>query len=253
MQTSNEIEKVSAAVVKAQGEMGHAIKGSENPAFKREGSAMKYADLTAVWDAAGPVLKANDLAALQDVVNTDTGMGVRTRLLHASGQWIEFDPPIITLSKKDAHGAGSVLTYGRRYSLSAALGIVADVDDDGNAAVAPANTQEHMERVVAKQTPPQSSPVPLAPWHGPLKITALKAKLRAFSADLKSCTDGDQLSSLVGSEFETLRQCSLDLPQWWSSQDGAAREAILAKAAELKEDLTKWIASVEKPLPQVAE
>lgn len=132
MQTSPEIDKISPALVKAQSELRHAVKDTANPAFK----GVKYADLSSVWDAAKPVLTANKLAALQDVVSTDAGMGVRTRILHESGQWIEFDPPIIPLEKRNAHGAGSVLTYGRRYSLSAALGVVADFDDDGNAAVA---------------------------------------------------------------------------------------------------------------------
>lgn len=136
MQTSSALDKISPALVKAQSELKHAIKDSSSEAFKRNGKAMKYADLTAVWDAAKPVLSANKLAVMQDVVNTDVGMGVRTRILHESGQWIEFDPPIIPLTKRDAHGAGSCLTYGRRYSLSAALGVVADDDDDGNAAVA---------------------------------------------------------------------------------------------------------------------
>jgi hypothetical protein len=37
------------------------------------------------------------------------------------------------VSKKDAQGFGSAMTYGRRYSLSAAFGVIAE-DDDGNAA-----------------------------------------------------------------------------------------------------------------------
>src|SRR4051812_19140438 len=129
MQTSSEINLVAAAVVKAQGEIKSAVKDATNPHFKS-----KYADLGAVWDAARAALKANDLAALQDAVSNDGAVGVRTRLLHKSGQWMEFEPAMIPLSKRDAQGMGSALTYGRRYSLSAALGVVADEDDDGAAA-----------------------------------------------------------------------------------------------------------------------
>ena len=37
--------------------------------------------------------------------------------------------------KKDAQAVGSSCTYGRRYGLSAILGISVDDDDDGNAAI----------------------------------------------------------------------------------------------------------------------
>jgi hypothetical protein len=71
---------------------------------------------------------------VQDASLCDRGVSVTTRLIHSSGQWIEFGPLTVPMSKQDAHGVGSATTYARRYGLSAALGIVAD-DDDGNAAV----------------------------------------------------------------------------------------------------------------------
>lgn len=41
----------------------------------------------------------------------------------------------VFLSKVNAQGVGSCITYGRRYGLCSLLGIVADDDDDGNSAV----------------------------------------------------------------------------------------------------------------------
>jgi hypothetical protein len=39
------------------------------------------------------------------------------------------------VQKKDAHGIGSAITYGKRYSLCAAMGVApGEIDDDGNAA-----------------------------------------------------------------------------------------------------------------------
>jgi hypothetical protein len=63
---------------------------------------------------------------------TDGGLLVSTRLLHESGQWIESSCPV-PLTKKDGHGLGSAITYGRRYNVLALAG-VAPEDDDGNAA-----------------------------------------------------------------------------------------------------------------------
>ena len=53
-------------------------------------------------------------------------------LIHASGQWLSntFTMPV---SKADAQGVGSAITYARRYALAAMVG-VAPEDDDGNAA-----------------------------------------------------------------------------------------------------------------------
>ena len=57
--------------------------------------------------------------------------------MHTSGEWIETDPLTLRAVKTDPQGAGSAVTYGRRYSLSAALGVAWDDDDDGNEASTP--------------------------------------------------------------------------------------------------------------------
>jgi hypothetical protein len=61
---------------------------------------------------------------------------VESRIIHTSGEWIS-TTVTIPVTKPDAHGLGSALTYGRRYSVSALLAISADEDDDANASVAP--------------------------------------------------------------------------------------------------------------------
>jgi hypothetical protein len=61
---------------------------------------------------------------------------VESRIIHTSGEWIS-TTVTIPVTKPDAHGLGSALTYGRRYSVSALLAISADEDDDANGAIAP--------------------------------------------------------------------------------------------------------------------
>jgi hypothetical protein len=67
-------------------------------------------------------------------------IGLTTRLLHSSGEWVEgaFRVPAQDVKTKaeTAQAVGSALTYMRRYSLAAALGITQE-DDDGNAASQP--------------------------------------------------------------------------------------------------------------------
>ena len=131
MISSEQIDQIAAALVQAQAVAAPALKQSTNPAFKS-----KYADLAACFEAVRPGLTAANLAVLQEAVLTDIGVAVTTRIIHASGQWIQTEPLTVPLGKRDAHGVGSATSYGKRYSLSAALGIVAD-DDDGNGAIAP--------------------------------------------------------------------------------------------------------------------
>lgn len=129
MTTSDVINEIAAACAKAQLEMKPAVKDATNPAFRS-----KYADHAAIVEASRVYAK-HGVAVFQDVTLGEAGAEVRTRLAHASGQWIEFGPLTVPLAKRDAHGVGSATTYAKRYGLSAALGIAADEDDDGNAAV----------------------------------------------------------------------------------------------------------------------
>lgn len=111
--------------------MGKLAKDSQNPYFKS-----KYASLEAVLEVVKPIFLANDIAICQGSgvsgVNGHSGINVVTRLIHASGQWIETDFPV-PLSKQDAQAAGSASSYGRRYSLKG-LASLAEEDDDATAA-----------------------------------------------------------------------------------------------------------------------
>lgn len=130
MRTSENIIEISKAMNLAQREMRPAIKDSTNPHFRS-----KYSDLASVMDAIREPIGNNGLSIWQDATLEDVGVSVTTRIVHISGQWVEFGPLTIPLGKKDAHAVGSACSYGKRYALCAALGVVSDDDDDGNKAV----------------------------------------------------------------------------------------------------------------------
>ena len=131
MQQSEQINELSAALAKAQGQIQGAKKTSDNPFFKS-----KYADLSEVWDVCRKPLSDNGLSIVQMPEVTDTGEIVLfTQICHSSGQWIRGKYPIRP-TKQDPQGYGSAITYARRYSLAPAVG-VAQEDDDGNAASQP--------------------------------------------------------------------------------------------------------------------
>ena len=127
MQTSEQINELATALAKAQGQMGAAKKDAENPFFKS-----KYADLGSVINAIKGPLSDNGLSYTQFPIREGEAAGVVTRLLHASGQWMESEYTL-PLAKFDSQAVGSAFTYARRYALQAIAGIPAG-DDDGNAA-----------------------------------------------------------------------------------------------------------------------
>jgi hypothetical protein len=128
---SGETKAIVAAMLAVQTGMKAAVKDAKNPAFKST-----YADLASVWEACRDALKAAKVLVSQDVTSDENGVSIATRFTHESTQWMEFGPLFIPLAKKDAQAVGSAVSYGRRYSLSAALGIIAEDDDDGNSATA---------------------------------------------------------------------------------------------------------------------
>lgn len=128
MNKSESIAGLSKALAKAQGEVENASKSSVNPHFKS-----KYADLAEVLNTVRPVFSANGLAFLQ-MPSFDGGVvSVETVLTHESGEWLS-NVASAPITKQDAQGVGSAITYLRRYSLAAFAGI-AQEDDDANASI----------------------------------------------------------------------------------------------------------------------
>ena len=133
MTSSETIGAIAPALIKAQSQMQGISKEGKNPAFKS-----KYVTLDSILDTLRPILTSNGLMLTQGSQQPETmqTVTVESRIIHTSGEWIS-TTVTIPVTKPDAHGLGSALTYGRRYSVSALLAISADEDDDANASVAP--------------------------------------------------------------------------------------------------------------------
>lgn len=130
MNKSEQINELATSLAKAQGEIKAALKDSSNPFFKS-----KYADLSSVWEACRSALSKNGLSVTQLPFSVEGSfVGIETTLLHSSGQFIS-SSLTVPVTKYDAQGIGSAITYARRYALAAVVGVVADEDDDGEGAV----------------------------------------------------------------------------------------------------------------------
>lgn len=124
-----EEETLHKALAKAQSEFPLIKKGETNPFFRS-----KYAGLPNVLEVVLPILHKNGLYVVQSPINEGDRIGVKTIITHAeSGESLE-GSFTVNLAKNDPQGAGSALTYCRRYALVSMLSLNVDEDDDGNSA-----------------------------------------------------------------------------------------------------------------------
>jgi len=125
MNKSESIKNIAIALNQFQRDVDTIRKTEVNPFFKS-----KYASLADILNVIREPLAENGLSFVQFPKGK---YGLETMLMHISGEWLsesyEMEP-----SKHDPQGAGSVITYQRRYALGAILGLNIDVDDDANKA-----------------------------------------------------------------------------------------------------------------------
>lgn len=138
-----------AAISGAQAEFSTVVKNATNPHFKS-----KFAPLDTIIEMIRPILPKHGLAVMQFTDIAEAGIVVETVITHSSGQYISgaLAMPVV---KQDPQGYGSALTYGRRYALAAALGIVSDEDVDGNGT----------EKTKGGEQPPQPQKQQTRPGH----------------------------------------------------------------------------------------
>lgn len=143
---SEHINELATALCKAQAEIMPALKDSANPFFKS-----KYADLESVWNACRDPLTKNGLCVMQSINTIENQMVLMTTLAHSSGQFIRSMAPII-VTKMEPQAVGSAISYFRRYSLAALVGVVQS-DDDGELAQ---QRSSQKESVPAREYPKQA-------------------------------------------------------------------------------------------------
>jgi hypothetical protein len=186
MNKSESIKNFAAAMATFQGEVKNPPKSADNPFYKS-----KYTTLDVLIDTAKPLLKSNGLSFIQSCSGDGVNIIVTTLLMHNSGEWVESDPLTLRADKATAQGAGSAITYARRYALAAALGLASDEDDDGNQAETTANKPKQ-EQKKPKEDKPTDKPTTQM-------ITELGARAMAKGISLK--TKGVELTGKPSSQY----------------------------------------------------
>lgn len=145
MNKSDSIANLATALCQFQAEISNPKNTANNPFFKS-----KYAPLNDVLNLVRPILSKHGLSIFQSPSGDGDNIIITTMLMHSSGEWIESEPLILKADKATAQGAGSAITYGRRYAVSAILGISSEDDDDGNHATG--NTEPRQQQSPRKPT-----------------------------------------------------------------------------------------------------
>jgi ERF superfamily len=180
--------KLALAMSKAQGMIEGAKKDVTNTFFKA-----KYADLASVWNACRSALSQNELAVIQIPEIRDGILGIRTKLIHSSGEFEEGFFPIAASISDKAQIMGSAITYARRYALAAMVG-VAPEEDDGQAA----NNASH-------------NPMQKVNPH----LKAIQAKAIDFATVLDNAASLKQVNEIVDNHADLFKQLHADLPEWY--------------------------------------
>lgn len=123
---------LAAALAKAQASFPVISRDKEVTVVLKTGGSykFKYAPLDAILAAVRAALADNGLAISQLLDGGD----LVTMLLHKDGQTLTGRFPLPRSDGDTVQALGSAITYLRRYSIQAILGIAAEEDDDGNRA-----------------------------------------------------------------------------------------------------------------------
>lgn len=126
----------SAALVKAISEVQAPKFDAKNPHYGN-----KYATLGSHIDTIKGTFAKHGWTIIQHPDSIGAHVGIRTILLHVSGDQLDFSAHIpVNEEKIDAQKAGSIYSYLRRYALSAITFTAAEDDDGQSASVQPAQS-----------------------------------------------------------------------------------------------------------------
>lgn len=130
MEQSNTIVEISKALVEFQGKVSKIAKNAKNPFFKSN-----YVTLDKLIDETRKPLTECGLSVVQIPTSNEKGeVGVKTMIVHESGEFITSDPIFLKPVKQDPQAMGSCISYARRYSYQAVLNLNTGEDDDANLA-----------------------------------------------------------------------------------------------------------------------
>lgn len=159
MKTSESINELAAALAKAQAKIKSPGKDKTAEVPTKSGGvySYKYSDLASLLDAIREPFAENGLCLVQPARSEPGCVHVVTRVMHASGQWME-EELTMPVGDNRPQTMGSAITYARRYGAGALVGVASEEDDDGAKAQEAAKEQPGRGRQPAKQQRQEEAP-----------------------------------------------------------------------------------------------
>lgn len=219
--------RVYKALLKVQSEITNPGNTAVNPFFKS-----KYAPLPDILNLVRPLLNKHGLILIQNTGSNDEGLPfVQTILLDAEGDGtVESEKLILRPEKKSVQGIGSAITYGRRYQLSALLGISSEDDNDGNGGEEPKQVQKKNPGQPKKQPKTTSKAQPKTGKKQPGK----KPKPKPTPAK----DDKPETIDMTPVEIDKLRGIHGELDIWINTVEdtNVTRKEVLIQAQNMLEE-----------------
>ena len=214
------------ALIKAKAEFQPIEKDKLNPHFKT-----KYASLDSVLDAVTPALCKHGLVIVQPL---QPGRILHTHLYHESGEVMTsmFELPDIS----DIQKIGSTLTYARRYSVCALLGITADEDSDGNAG-------KSGDKPASNPRPANQSALSIGD-----NIKQIREFLKVDKEWVVNWLKANELKSIT--DLESPHQLINNMAVYWAATQGIASDIATQTYSEIVK--SPDLASVQKWQQQLA-
>jgi len=190
LEMSADIGELAKALPAAQAAIAKITRDAANPHF-----GSRYASLTEIADAVLPAMNGAGFSVLQPARFAGAGVvEVETTLLHTSAQWIR-GTHSVPVSRVDAQGVGSALTYARRQALQSFLVVAPQgEDDDGEGAVG--------------RGPGRPPIPPTEPERPPLEVRV--ERLEKTLGQVKTIRDLDRAWAL-GADLR--KECATEMPE----------------------------------------
>lgn len=207
MRTSEDTNQIFPAYIEAQGEVGNLKKDSANDYFKSQ-----YSSLEIVLETIKPIYLKHGIAIIQGSGNgSANGINIITRLVHASGQWIETDFPI-PLARQDPQAAGTASSYGRRYALKA-IASLAEIDDDAQSSSEPDPKADRSDESLKQITDTQLKEVNNLFATLGATVEQIQATCRKYSGDRAESTEAlmkSEAQRMIGKLRVRLKEKAID-------------------------------------------
>jgi hypothetical protein len=181
---SPDISKISAALARAQGKLGHPKKDKTGQVGQQK---TKYADMESVVDCIKQVLAEEGIAYWQPLSSPEPGLVACSTVLMCEGQWLAHEPLVLN-GGNTAQSMGSACTYARRYTLLGAFGLAPEDDDGAAASIAPPPPRSRQQRPAPRDEAPAAEDPGVA-------------RVRKFFADMTDKALRDQLLAEFREQF----------------------------------------------------